>query len=362
MRGRLRVGMLTTSFPRFPGDIAGNFVLELANALAAKGHAIEVLAPEPASHARATAFPGIDVHHVPYLRPRGLQRTFYGAGVPDNLARDPLAWAGLGPFTLSFFLAARARVSTWDAIVSHWALPSALIAGAVRGSRPHVAVMHSADVFALSNMPFRARIAKSIAQGASTIACVSGSLSETFLGCVDADARARFSERVKVCPMGVHIEPPLPVSREVLRRSLGLTRFTVFAMGRLVPIKGFDVLLKAAAKIPEIDVVIAGEGPEASRLRALAADLGARVKFVGVVAAEEKRAWLTASDVFVMPSRRSRWGRTEGTPTALLEAMAHECLPLLSELPANRELLADGQRADLFDDRRFDARRVATRL
>src|SRR5690606_17912272 len=42
----VRVGMLTTSFPRHPSDGAGRFVLDLAVRLVERGHAIEVLAPE----------------------------------------------------------------------------------------------------------------------------------------------------------------------------------------------------------------------------------------------------------------------------------------------------------------------------
>jgi hypothetical protein len=81
----VRVGLLTTSYPRSQGDVAGSFVQGFARALADQGHAVEVLSPEPAeSGALARSFtPGVSVTWVPYLRPRSLQRTFHGAGSTD---------------------------------------------------------------------------------------------------------------------------------------------------------------------------------------------------------------------------------------------------------------------------------------
>src|SRR5712671_261102 len=70
----MRVGMLTTSFPRFEHDSAGTFVLGMARALAARGHEVEVLAPEPREAAPVPSWPGVWVEYVPYLRPRALQR------------------------------------------------------------------------------------------------------------------------------------------------------------------------------------------------------------------------------------------------------------------------------------------------
>src|SRR3954454_12000613 len=96
----MRIGLLTTSFPRFVGDVPGHFVLGFARALSELGHTIEVLAPEPRERAfmAPLSLPGVSVHWVRYA-PRPLERTFYGAGVLDNLRSDPLAALGLMPFT-----------------------------------------------------------------------------------------------------------------------------------------------------------------------------------------------------------------------------------------------------------------------
>jgi glycosyltransferase involved in cell wall biosynthesis len=102
---------------------------------------------------------------------------------------------------------------------------------------------------------------------------------------------------------------------------------TTVAMGRLVPQKGFDLLLEAFARIaarhPEWSIKVLGKGPLKGKLEAQAESLGLknRVSFVGVVS--DPFPVLRAADLFVFPSR------FEGFGNALAEAMA--CgLPVIS--------------------------------
>ncbi len=94
----------------------------------------------------------------------------------------------------------------------------------------------------------------------------------------------------------------------------------IIAMGRLVPEKGFDLLIKAFASLadsfPDWGLVILGEGPLRGELEALAAERGLtnRVLLPGKI--PQPGATLRQADVFVLSSR---W---EALPMALLEAMA----------------------------------------
>ena len=80
------------------------------------------------------------------------------------------------------------------------------------------------------------------------------------------------------------------------------------ALGRLHPNKGLDVLIGAAALIPELFVWIAGEGPERAKLENLARNLGVgtRVKFLGW--REDRAALYRAADLCVYPSREEPFG------------------------------------------------------
>ncbi|HSG17252.1 MAG TPA: glycosyltransferase [Anaerolineae bacterium] len=101
--------------------------------------------------------------------------------------------------------------------------------------------------------------------------------------------------------------------------------FTIGSAGRrLVPEKGVDLLLRAAAGLPGIwRVLIAGEGPERSVLEQLAGQLGIseRVQFDGAIPSDQMPAYLGQLDVLVMPSRTlPNWKEQFGR--VLIEAMA----------------------------------------
>jgi len=92
----------------------------------------------------------------------------------------------------------------------------------------------------------------------------------------------------------------------------------LLALGRLHPVKGLDVLLKALTEVPGAWLWIAGEGPERPALEALAARLGVaeRVRFLGW--RSDRTALMRAVDVVVFPSRY------EPNGTVTVEAWAHE--------------------------------------
>ena len=97
------------------------------------------------------------------------------------------------------------------------------------------------------------------------------------------------------------------------------TAVQLLAFGRFVHKKGFDVLLRAVARLPDQDayrLVLAGDGPDRDKLTALADELGIaeRVDFPGWL--EDVTPLLDQADVFVLPSRHEPFG------IVVLEAMA----------------------------------------
>lgn len=113
---------------------------------------------------------------------------------------------------------------------------------------------------------------------------------------------------------------PNPVLCFDRRNPAATERKWITAVGRLVPQKGFDLLLQAFAGVagdfPEWNLVIWGKGPERSNLEDMALRLGLqeRVRFAGV--SERPGGWVDHSDIFVMSSRYEGWGN------ALAEALA----------------------------------------
>ena len=113
------------------------------------------------------------------------------------------------------------------------------------------------------------------------------------------------------------------------RTSLGLRAdaFLVSSYSRLVPRKGMDTLIRAAARLksqyPNLQVAIGGAGRDEKRLRELAKRLEAPVTFLGRVPDDVLPAWLGASDLMVMDCR-SRWLglEQEGFGIVFVEAAA----------------------------------------
>jgi glycosyltransferase involved in cell wall biosynthesis len=99
----------------------------------------------------------------------------------------------------------------------------------------------------------------------------------------------------------------------------------LLAVGRLVPKKGFDVLIRAVAQLSfEFKLRIVGEGPQAASLLALvkAHQLESRVEFCGSLSHAELPAYYAASHLVVVPSVVDAEGDRDGLPNVVLEAMA----------------------------------------
>lgn len=145
---------------------------------------------------------------------------------------------------------------------------------------------------------------------------------------------------------GVDARYIAPRPAEAQRASLGLGGCVVGYLGRLVPEKGVDVLLRAVQACPApVSVLIVGDGPEKARLQALAAQLalGDRCRFLPAVPYDEVPNYLSALDMLVLPSRTTpRWKEQFGR--VLAEAMACRVAVIGAESGAIPEVIHDAGR------------------
>jgi glycosyltransferase involved in cell wall biosynthesis len=297
----VRIGVLTTSYPRTDGDPAGGFVAGFARWLQRNVGDVEVLCAAAG------------------------RRLFYRGGAPQALAGR--RWLEAASFSTELAARALAASRGWDALVSHWLVPSAAVAALVARGRPHLAIAHGSDLRLLARLPGGAAFVRRLAGRADLVYV--------------ARALAVEGAPGRVVPMGVDVAAITGGSRERGRARLGLDGFAILYMGRLSAEKGVDLALAA---LPDgATLLVAGEGPERARLEnhprrgsGVRNPRGA-VRFLGEVRGDEKRELLAAADALVVPSR------TDGAPTVIREAQAAGLPVVATRVGGVPELITDGE-------------------
>jgi glycosyltransferase involved in cell wall biosynthesis len=287
--GPLRVLVCTQGFPRHPADHHATFVLDHAAALAAAGAQVTVLCPSGPGLPARDRFGAVDVVRFRYA-PRRLETLAY-SGAMHHRVRGPRVL--LLPLFLAGFLVAAVRHGRdADILHAHWWVPSglvAVIAGPLTGVGAVVHV-HGTDA-AIARGPLRV-LARWVLRRAGAVLAASAALArwvEDTSGVVAV---------VAPMPLGSgRFPPPSPPPLEG----------PVLAVGRLVPEKGFDVLVAAAARAG-LPVTIVGDGAERRPLTDLARATGADVTFAGSVPPAALAALYGAARLVAVPSRREGFG------------------------------------------------------
>ncbi|WP_258177325.1 glycosyltransferase [Streptomyces solincola] len=214
------------------------------------------------------------------------------------------------------------------------------LAARLAGVRAVVATEHSLGEVQIEGRPLtagaRALYLASERLGAATVA-VSPSVARRL-----ADWGVRPS-RIRAVPNGIDAGRFAfdPAARAAERERLGLApdAYVVGGVGRLVPGKRFDALVRAFAEVadrlPRAGLLLVGDGPERDRLRALAAACGVadRTVWTGAAGADRLPGLLAAMDLFVSPSADEAFG------LAVVEALAaglpvrHVTCPAVDDLP-----------------------------
>ena len=130
-------------------------------------------------------------------------------------------------------------------------------------------------------------------------------------------------------------------SKEGLKRELDLGGKILVSIGRLVPWKGFEMLIELmpeiSKKYPDAQLLIIGSGPELEKLNAKRSTLNANVKFLGSLPHEWVLKYLKAADIFLLNTGY------EGFSHQILEAMAVGVPVISTHSGGNREILKDRQ-------------------
>jgi glycosyltransferase involved in cell wall biosynthesis len=275
----MKVVVLTTSYPRYEGDPAGNFVADAVEQLRARGVEVEVVSPASFRHF------GIA----------------YGSGVMGNLKRSP--WkAALVPAMLGSFAQAAHRASRdADLVHAHWLSSGAV---ALATGKPFVVQLWGTDVELARRMR---GLARRVLSRARLTICASNALAEA--------AHELGAREVRVIPSAVELPEQVGEPAEPPE---------VLYVGRLSPEKGILELVQA---VEGMKLAVAGDGP----LRAQVP--GA----LGFVPHHELPPLYERAAVVAVPSHR------EGFGVACAEAMAAGRPVVASAVGGLLDLVVDGE-------------------
>jgi phosphatidylinositol alpha-1,6-mannosyltransferase len=232
-----------------------------------------------------------------------------------------------------------------DLVVLDPAVPLGLIGRSL--DVPYDVVLHGAEVTVPGRMPGSRQALAHVLRGARHV-IAAGSYPAA-----EAERAAGRPLPTTIVPPGVDVERFRPLSdaeRRGARRRLGLPVDAQLLVGvsRLVPRKGFDTAIRAVARLhdshPDLVLAIAGGGRDEQRLKRLAAELGAPVRFLGRVPNDDLPNLYGCADVFTMLCR-NRWGglEQEGFGIVFVEAAACGVPQVAGDSGGAADAVADGE-------------------
>jgi glycosyltransferase involved in cell wall biosynthesis len=349
------VVMVTTSYPRFPGDGVGSFMEPIAKGVAARGHDVHVVAPWHPAMTRRALEDGVHFHFFRYAPIPALHVFGYSGGLRADTELRASAWA-MAPLALAAGWRCAARVAAArhaTVMHGHWVVPGGVMAALAARGLPLVVSLHGSDVFVAERSVLAGRAARAVFRRTGWVTACSNDLARRAAG-LGADPA-----RIETVPYGVdavRFAPDAAVRAQV-RRELGVGDAPlVVAAGRLVRKKGFEYLIDAVPALTAahrgLHVVIAGGGGLREELSARAAAVGGgRVVLLGTRSQDDIARLAAAADVIAVPSIHDESGNVDGLPNFALEALASATPVVAARVGGLPELIRDGSTGLLVPER-----------
>lgn len=303
-----RVVLCTPGFPTSSVDPDKPFLLDHAKALIDADLKVTVVSPAVAGSPSYQVIDGVEVRRVRYAPQR--METLAATGSMYSEARGLKALL-VFPMVVSLAFCVAKELRREPSIAyGHWWIPGGLVAVIVgRLMRcPSVVHLHGSDAF-VAKRGIMKRLARFVLRLANERLAASEALASW--GCEIS------STDVRVLPMPVVVElsaDPSPAPDDGY----------VLGVGRLVPEKGFDILLEAVACLEpdeRPEVVVVGVGPERKALLEKATKAGVELHLPGAVAPKELAEWYRGARIVVVPSRREGFGLVAAEAAAASRAV-----------------------------------------
>jgi phosphatidyl-myo-inositol dimannoside synthase len=310
----LRIGVITSTYPRSDEDYEVPWLRESVNRIAARGHEVTVIAPSY-SGLNNHMIDGTEVRRFRYA-PARLEKLTHGEGAPNKLKKNPF----LKVLTLTYLLSGIwsvwrvSREKRIDILHVHWPFPHGLMAllPAWLARVKIVSSCHCAEI---------ALAARDRLSTALLASCLRRSNAVTANSSHTANLIRKISAQdAQVIPYGATVR----VDQKTFSRSNEIP--ILLFSGRLIERKGVNYLLKAMPLIlaeRQARLVITGDGHCRAEWEALSRELGVadRVEFAGFVSNERLSELFRSCAIYVHPAIYDDRGDTEGLGVVLIEAL-----------------------------------------
>jgi glycosyltransferase involved in cell wall biosynthesis len=350
----MKVLILTSSFPAYPGDYYGNFIFELSKALQEDGIDLVVVCPHHPGSQFSENWEGVKIYRFPYFFPYSAQKLRSRGGLLNIIKKGYLAKLQV-PLFVFFELAYTIMIAykeDIDVIHSHWIIPQGLVGAICKKvtKAKHVVSIHGSDINLCLNNNFLRAILRFILSNADHI-CTNSSFTYHQLEKASRSSR----EKTTVIPMGIDMNR-FNIRRRALAETNTHPKKTILSVGRLIDWKGTKYLLLAMEQVlkqlPDTQLIIGGTGPEKENLVRLTVELNIQdsVIFAGYIEDKNLLEYYSQADVFVLPSIDVN-GQTEGLGVVLIEAMACSVPVIGSDVGGIPDIIQDGYNGYLVQEK-----------
>ncbi|MBN2369019.1 MAG: glycosyltransferase family 4 protein [Vicinamibacteria bacterium] len=356
----MRILTVTSSYPKYPGDITAPFIESIARALSARGHEIDVVLPAHPELNRPASDP-FRFHPYRYTTQDRWCRWGYAQSLEADvrIRRGSLLLAPLATLALRRMVSARLAARSYDIAHIHWIVPNAVpLVDLFRRRRlPFIVSLHGSDVFLAERSSILRLACRFTFVRAGAVSACSADLTRRAIRLGAA------VDRTHTVPYGVDIDLFSPGKRSGRTRDryrIPAGDTLVVAVGRLVKKKGFDCLIEAIAQCPGTRLLLVGSGDLRQSLEEQTRGLCASVVFAGALDRENTAEALADADISVIPSVIDSSGNVDGLPNALLEALSSGSAIVASRVAGIPDVIEDGVNGRLFQP--ADIRELALRI
>jgi glycosyltransferase involved in cell wall biosynthesis len=290
----MKVLFLSHSYPRFPTDPVGSFVLRLAVALRGQDVDTRVITPAAPGLAKREDYEGVVVERFRYA-PARFETLAYTGTMRDQVRGSWAAKAALGSLMAAEFAKALRMRSDFraDLVHAHWWFPGGMVGTWLRRwwRVPLVITMHGSDVRLVRGSRPGAALFRRVLTRADAVTTVSSWLA---------------AETGAIAPAVRPIVAPMPIQPDLFHPGGPRAPDTLLFVGKLNAQKGIEHLLRALALMrarPTVDVVV-GVGSAPADMSELARSLGVadRLRWFPLLPQSELADRYRACTALVMPA------------------------------------------------------------